>query len=192
MIHLDVKPENIVVDPVTLSPKIIDIGNGLKINSVLKLKPSIDIIDKKIYGATYMYYPPHKFYFEEWLNVGSFDLTMVCNLVTEYCAAHRTLIKGEILDDTKRLELISIYQRDDPRTKILKITKNTGKLYDYQRLELNKWDVYALGMTILTVIKSNADVNNLWYDRLLTAGLNMISPDAQKRMSFNNLCEILS
>jgi len=193
VIHLDVKPENIVVDPVTLSPKIIDIGNGLKINSELRLIPSINLDDKTIYDPSYVYYPPHKFYFEQWItDVTNLHLSTVCNLVSDYCSAHRVLIRDVLLDDAKRLELINIYQRDDPRAKILKISKNAEKLYDYQRLELNKWDVYGLGISILEMIKIGADINNLWYDRLLHIGLRMTSPDAQKRISFNDAMDILS
>lgn len=196
IVHLDVKPENIIIDLETLSCKIIDIGNGLKINSEFIVKPSIDLLAETITKPTYIYYPPHKFYFEEWISDLTEDnLIKACNLLTDYCTEHRKLIKDLHVDQEHMMKLVNVYQRDDPRNKVLKVLRN-NKLYDYQRMELKAWDVYGLGVTILQILKLYFDdteelKTNIWYHRLLEHGCNMTSPDPINRMSFTQLIDVL-
>lgn len=123
IIHLDIKPDNIIVDTSTFESKIIDIGNAQYKHKPFITLPSINEKTKKIIVDTsFPYFPPHKFYFEEWLNHLTEDNALeMCNAVTELQSAHRKLIRNFYNDRDDCMKLINIYQRDDPRNNIYAI-----------------------------------------------------------------------
>lgn len=188
IIHLDVKPENIIVDPVTFEAKIIDIGNAQEISKPFNIIDSIDPNNGSILKPTYPYYPPHMFYLESWLSKINKDPISECNLVTDYLKEHRILIKNYYPDnDILKMQLIAIYQRDDPRASIYQISMDKKLIRDYQRRELKTWDVYGLGITIIYTLKllGHSTMHSI-YQNLLKTAIKMSCPNAGIRLTFSD------
>lgn len=187
LIHRDIKPDNILVDPTTWLVKITDIGNACKVKDInqLDLIPSISIMENKVNNPTYPYYPPHKFYLEDWIleNLNSFDLVNVCNLLTNYNNEHRLMVKDLYPTELSRLGLISIYQRDDPRVEIHKLYKDQDRLFDLRQLELRMWDVYSFGVSLIIIISKLELGDNILIYKLAT---EMCCPNAGLRPSLSN------
>lgn len=189
IIHLDIKPSNIIVDINTFESKIIDIGNAQYMHKPFVTATTIDPNTKAITAPTYPYYPPHKFYFETWLDsLSATNIFSMCNAVTDIQTAHRKLVKDHYLNDNECRKLIAVYQRDDPRDNIYRILEDPELLGDLRRLELRSWDIYGLGMTVWTVLHFYEGLNkdHILYCKLLDFARQMTYPDASMRPSFGD------
>lgn len=178
--HLDVKPENIVVNPLTLVPTIIDIGNGHMITDILYVKPCIDWVGNQIKESEYMFYPPMKFFMERCIDeLSSSNISVINNLLKKYMDSHIKLLHG-ILPIQDRLDMISLYDGANPRSIIYQILTDDMALKITRKSELNAWDAYGMGITILTML------NDLRMDnhKLFNIGLRLSHPSAHKRMDF--------
>jgi serine/threonine protein kinase len=177
--HLDVKPENILINPDTLEPKIIDIGNGHMINDNIFVKPSIDLDTNTIYPSEYMFYPPMKFFMEKWITDLSIDnITTATDLLADYMRNHvKTLY--DLFPIASRLDMINLYDGSNPRSILYRILNNKTMHKISCKYELSKWDAYGTGITILVMLNSH---ESLYDSVLFNIGFQMTHPDARKRL----------
>lgn len=190
ILHLDVKPDNIMVEMVsnTIKVRIIDLGISVYAWDDFEIAPVIDLVNNKIIKKpTYPYYPPQITYFSSWMDdLQRDDLMKACNLVTDYQKEHRNLIKQYYRDTIESINLIALYQGDDPRVTIYKMNTNPHLLEDRRKLELKSWDAWGFGMSIVVILYFiNPDMSDTSYQLLRDAANQFAHPDALKRLTLD-------
>lgn len=176
--HLDIRPENIVVDD-ELNAKIIDIGNGMAITDVIDFESS-----KGKEGPSYIFFPPMKFFLEDWM-AAEWDIDDTTELLTEYMKKHSKMLYSICPTVYDRLNMITSYDSANPRSTMYKLQRNKEHLKLVRHIELTGWDTYSIGITLLIMLRHFPEIG-LGLGVFAKLGFEMSHPDARQRKSLSH------
>jgi len=190
--HMDVKPDNIIVQGSKQSAKLIDLGRSTKIGQTLNLFKSFNTSsNQQDIGQIYPYDPPLKLYHEQWFidklhtSMSFTQAQQLSVAITNYLVRHRQYIN--IFTDIPvktELQLTQVYRTDDPFRDIIELSNRPDLVSVYISQEHRSWDTFSLGVTIL-------QCHYIAPSYLLELAVNMCRPDACTRPSLSQVLKIM-